>query len=127
MRKNTHNQNESKILEKIKWLSASILFILSFFMNYYLYKTNLLIRIFVISFLFICALGISLCTKKGKNLFSYIQMSKKEMQKIIWPEYKETLYTTFIVISVTVIISFILWSLDNIIFRLITFVISLRF
>ncbi|AHG60320.1 preprotein translocase subunit SecE [Buchnera aphidicola] len=127
MNKNSHKQNESKILEKIKWLSVSVFFILSIFINYYFYEKQLLLRILIIFFLVICSISILLCTKKGKNIFSYIKMSKKEMQKITWPEYKETLYTTFIVISVTIIISLILWGLDNIIFRLIAFIISLRF
>ncbi|QCI20205.1 preprotein translocase subunit SecE [Buchnera aphidicola (Brachycaudus cardui)] len=127
MKKNTYHQNESKILEKIKWLSVSIFFILSFIINYYFHEIHLLIRIFIISFLFLCAISILLCTKKGKSISSYIKLSKKEMQKIIWPTYKETLYTTLIVISVTIVISLLLWSVDNIIFRLIAFIISLRF
>ncbi len=127
MNKNNYNQKLSKILEKIKWLSASIFFVLLFFINYYFYKIQLLTHILIISFLIICIIKISLCTKKGKDIFLYIKMSQKEVQKIIWPKYKETLYTTLIVIFVTILISFLLWCLDSIIFRLIAFIISLRF
>jgi preprotein translocase subunit SecE len=126
MNKKSCNQ-KNKILEKIKWLFTSILFILLFFTNYYFDKIQLFIRILILSFLIICMIGTILSTKKGKKLLFYIKMSKNEMQKITWPNYKETLYTTFIVIAVTICISLLLWSLDSIIFRLIAFIISLRF
>ncbi|WAI18231.1 MAG: preprotein translocase subunit SecE [Buchnera aphidicola (Acyrthosiphon caraganae)] len=127
MNKNNYDRNKPKNLEKIKWLSISAFFILVFFVNYYFYQTQLFINVFIISFLVLCATGALICTKKGKYILSYIIMSKKEMQKIIWPKYKETLYTTLIVISITTIMSLLLWSVDNIIFRLIAFIISLRF
>jgi len=125
MNKNNYDQNKYKILEKVKWLSIS--FILLCFINYCFYKMPFFIYIFIISFLIFCAIGTLIYIKKVKYILSYIIMSKKEMQKIIWPKYKETLNTTLIVISVTILISLILWGIDTIIFRLITFVISLRF
>ncbi|QCI19629.1 MAG: preprotein translocase subunit SecE [Buchnera aphidicola (Brevicoryne brassicae)] len=127
MNKNNQNQKESQVLEKIKWLSISILFILSFLTYYYFYKMELYIRLVIMFFLIICAIRTLLWTVKGKHIISYIRVLKKEIKKIIWPEYKETLYTTLIVITITIFISFILWILDNIIFRLIAFIISLRF
>ncbi|ADP67605.1 preprotein translocase subunit SecE [Buchnera aphidicola str. JF98 (Acyrthosiphon pisum)] len=127
MNKHHYNRNKHKIPEKVKWISISIFFILSFLINMCFYETQLFIRIFIISCLMLCAIGTMIYTKKGKDILLYIVMSKKEMQKIIWPKYKETLYTTLIVISVTIFISFILWSIDSVIFRLIAFIISLRF
>lgn len=127
MNKNKHNQKASQFLEKIKWLSISILFILSFLTYSYFYKIQLSIRLFIISCFIICGIRTLLWTERGKYILSYIRVLKKEIKKIMWPEYKETLYTTLIVITITIFISFILWILDNIIFRLIAFIISLRF
>ncbi|QIQ41665.1 MAG: preprotein translocase subunit SecE [Buchnera aphidicola (Microlophium carnosum)] len=127
MNKNNYNRNKYKISEKIKWLSISIFLTLSFFINYYFDKTQLFVRIFIMSFLILCAIGTLIYTKKGEYLLSYIIMSKKEMQKIIWPKYNETLYTTLIVIVITIFMSLLLWGVDSIIFHLIAFIISLRF
>lgn len=127
MNKNNYNQKKSKILEKIKWLSILFFFLLLFFFTYYFYKTQLLIRTFFILLLILCIGRAFICTKKGKHILSCIIMSKNEMKKIIWPTYKDTLYTTLIIISVTILISFLLWCIDSIIFRLIAFIISLRF
>jgi len=125
--KNNNNQKKSQNLEKIKWLSIFILFILSFLTNYYFYQTKLSVRLLIISFLMVSAIRILLWTEKGRYILSYIKILKKEIQKIVWPEYKETLYTTLIVITITIFMSFILWIVDSVTFRLIEFIISLRF
>lgn len=124
---NPHSYKKSIILEKIKWLLISVLLIISILINYYFYDINFFLRIFFLSVLIIAASSLALYTKKVRYLLSYLSISKKEMQKIIWPKYQDTFYTTFIVISIAITISLILWGLDSIIFRLITFIISLRF
>lgn len=121
------NQKKYKYLEQIKWFFISIILITSIFINFFFDKLDFFTRVSIVALLIICAVSIAIYTKKAKNIFSYIYASKNEMKKIIWPQYKETLYTTFIIIFVTILISLILWSLDSIIFRLIAFIISLRF
>ncbi|CAL4318228.1 Protein translocase subunit SecE [Buchnera aphidicola (Protaphis terricola)] len=125
---NIHNskQKKSKNIEKIKWIFISVNLILCLLINYFFNTINSSIRIPLIIFLIIFSIGIAKYTKKGKSILLYINASKNEMKKIIWPSYKETLYTTFIIIFVTIIISLLLWCLDSIIFHLITFAISLR-
>ncbi|HMI77006.1 MAG TPA: preprotein translocase subunit SecE, partial [Buchnera sp. (in: enterobacteria)] len=56
----------------------------------------------------------------------FIYQSKNEIKKIIWPNQKETFYTTFIVVIATICMSLILWGLDNILFRLVSFITHLR-
>ena len=119
-------QKKNKNLEKIKWILIFINFILCVLVDYYFNKISFFIRISLIFFLISCTIGILISTEKGKFILSYINTLKNEMQKIIWPKYKETLYTTLIIIFVTIFMSLLLWGLDNIIFRLIAFVISLR-
>ncbi|QCI16886.1 preprotein translocase subunit SecE [Buchnera aphidicola (Aphis helianthi)] len=120
------NQKKNKNIEKIKWIFILINFILCILIHCYFNKINLFIRISLIIFLISCTIAILIYTKKGKAILAYINASKSEMQKIIWPKYKETLYTTFIIIFVTIFMSLLLWGLDSIIFRLIAFIISLR-
>ncbi|WP_348769457.1 preprotein translocase subunit SecE [Buchnera aphidicola] len=121
-----HNQKKNKIIEKIKWTFIFINFILCILIDCYLNKINFFIRFALITCLISFALGILIYTKKGKIILLYINSSKNEIQKIMWPKYKETLYTTVIIILVTIFMSLLLWGLDNIIFRLIAFVIGLR-
>lgn len=121
------DQKKAKNLEKIKWFFITAIFITSFFINNFFDKMGSFTRISIITLLVVFAISIALYTKKVKNVFVYINASKNEMKKITWPQYKETLHTTFIIISVTILISLLLWGLDSIIFRLIAFIISVRF
>ncbi|QCI24704.1 preprotein translocase subunit SecE [Buchnera aphidicola (Rhopalosiphum padi)] len=121
------NQKKTKNLEKIKWFFIILILITSFFIHIFFDKIGFFTRTSIITLLVGFAIGIAIYTKRVKDIFLYINASKNEMKKIIWPQYKETLYTTFIIISVTIVISLFLWGLDSIIFRLIAFIISLRF
>ncbi|WP_295163931.1 preprotein translocase subunit SecE [uncultured Buchnera sp.] len=121
------NQKKAKNLEKIKWFFIILILITSFFINSFFDKIGFFTRTSIITLLVGFAIIITIYTKRVKDIFLYINASKNEMRKIIWPQYKETLYTTFIIISVTIVISLFLWGLDSIIFRLIAFIISLRF
>ncbi|ALD15012.1 preprotein translocase subunit SecE [Buchnera aphidicola (Aphis glycines)] len=115
-----------KNTEKIKWIFICINFILCILIKNYLIKINFFIKSLLIIFLVICIIYTVIYTERGKSILLYIKASKSEMQKIIWPKYKETLYTTLIIIFVTIFMSLILWGIDNIIFRLIAFFISLK-
>ncbi|CAL4318207.1 preprotein translocase subunit SecE [Buchnera aphidicola] len=121
------NQKRYKSLEKIKWFLIAIILIISIFINLFFDKIQFFTRISILTLLLFCAIIIVCYTKKGKNFFLYINASKNEIKKIICPQYKETLYTTIIIISVTTVLSLLLWGIDSIIFRLIAFIISLRF
>ncbi|QCI23556.1 preprotein translocase subunit SecE [Buchnera aphidicola] len=59
-------------------------------------------------------------------MFFLIHETKQEIYKITWPNLTETFRTTIIVIITTFIISLILWGLDNILIRLVSFITSLR-
>jgi preprotein translocase subunit SecE len=121
------NQKKAKNLEKIKWFFIIIIFITLIFINNILDKVDFFTRIFIMILLTSISIGIAICTKQAKKFFLYINASKNEIKKMIFPQYKETLYTTLVIISVTVLMSLLLWGVDSIIFRFITFIISLRF
>ncbi len=68
--------------------------------------------IFVISilaafgtFFFIAPMGI--------NLHGYIRDSWRELQKVVWPERKETMQFTWIVFLFVLILSLFLWAVDS--------------
>lgn len=66
-------------------------------------------------------------TNKFKNILSFLNEAKNEARKVIWPSFKDTLHTTVIVITITIIMSIILWGLDAILFQLVSFITNLRF
>ncbi len=62
---------------------------------------------------------------KVKATLAFAREARVEM-KVIWPTRQETLQTTLIVAAVTAVMSLILWGLDGILVRLVSFITSLR-
>jgi len=71
--------------------------------------------------------GMALLTKKGKASLEFAREARIEMRKVIWPTRHETLQTTLIVALITLVMSLILWGIDSILVRLISFITGLRF
>lgn len=71
------------------------------------------------------ALFIAASTIKGSTFLSFAKESRMEVRKVIWPTRQEATQTTMIVLVATLIVGLILWGLDGIIVRLISFVTGL--
>ena len=64
---------------------------------------------------------------KGMATVAFAREARTEVRKVIWPTRQETLHTTLIVAAVTAVMSLILWGLDGILVRLVSFITGLRF
>ncbi|PPI88297.1 preprotein translocase subunit SecE [Candidatus Pantoea edessiphila] len=122
--------NEAKVslfsLEVTKWVVILTSLLTAILFNYYCKKITLYLRMIAIITLVIISICILFSTKTGKNFSAFIRESKAEIKKVTWPTYQETFRITLIVIAVTILMSLILWGLDNILVRLVSFVTTLR-
>ena len=85
------------------------------------------LRALAVVILIAAAGGVALLTTKGKATVAFAREARTEMRKVIWPTRQETLHTTLIVAAVTAVMSLILWGLDGILVRLVSFITGLRF
>lgn len=115
-----------KNYEYLKWMFILLIFILITIENQLLQDCHIIIKLLCILTTISINLILVYWTKQGKKFLSFIKASKMELHKIKWPSKQETLRTTLIVLLFTTIISLILWGLDQILFRVITFLISIR-
>ncbi|VFP87098.1 Protein translocase subunit SecE [Candidatus Erwinia haradaeae] len=114
-------------IEVYKWLGVMILVVTAIIGNA-LYRDMLFpVRILIIILLITAATILALLTVKGKAALNFTYQAHSEIRKIIWPTRQETFHTTFIVTAVTTIMSLILWGLDSILVRLVSFITGLRF
>lgn len=120
-------QKKKYFCKKIKWFIVSCLIFLVILNNYYGKSTLSFFHIFINFLLCSIAIYIILTTHKGKALISFVREATSEFKKVIWPTYQETLYTTLMIVMMTVLISLILWGLDNILIYFISFCTNLRF
>lgn len=117
-------KNKKNFLEFFKWLI--ILFSLFFsFSVFYIQELNFVTKSICILILLLISIIISVTTEKGKFIIAFIKAARIEINKIVWPSSKETLYTTLVVFIVTTITSIVLWGLDNILVRFISFITKL--
>lgn len=59
---------------------------------------------------------IFLTTAKGKSVWQFVQESKQEVKRVVWPTRDETIRTTLLVFGMVFIVGLILWLLDMFLF-----------
>ncbi len=127
MSANTEAQGSRRSLEAIKWIAVAILLMVAIVGNYYYRDIKLPLRALAVVIIIATAGGIALMTAKGKTTVTFAREARTEVRKVIWPTRQETLHTTLIVAAVTAVMSLILWGLDGILVRLVSFITGLRF
>ena len=95
--------------------------------RHYAAVRHLPLRALAVVILIAAAGGVALLTTKGKATVAFAREARTEVRKVIWPTRQETLHTTLIVAAVTAVMSLILWGLDGILVRLVSFITGLRF
>ncbi|TKI03121.1 preprotein translocase subunit SecE [Martelella alba] len=127
MSANTEAQGSGRSLEVLKWIVVAILLVVAIVGNYYYRDFSLPLRALVVVLLIAIAGGVALMTTKGKSTVAFAREARTEVRKVIWPTRQEALHTTLIVAAVTAVMSLILWGLDGILVRLVSFITGLRF
>ncbi|MGP1956710.1 MAG: preprotein translocase subunit SecE [Arsenophonus sp. NC-PE1-MAG3] len=124
---NSDTQESRRSFDVVKWLLVAILLIIAIVGNYYFRQYNLTLRVISVVIFTALASGIALWTTKGKATLIFFREARIEIRKVIWPTRQETLQTTLIVAAVTVVMALILFGLDGILVRLVSFITGLRF
>lgn len=113
--------------ETAKWLIVAALLVAAIVGNYYYRDFSLPLRALAVVVIIAVAGAVALMTAKGKATVAFAREARTEVRKVIWPTRQETLHTTLIVAAVTAVMSLILWGLDGILVRLVSFITGLRF
>lgn len=127
MSANTEAQGSGRGLEALKWLVVAVLLVVAIVGNYYYRAYSLPLRALAVVVVIAIAGAVALLTTKGKATVTFAREARTEVRKVIWPTRQETLHTTLIVAAVTAVMSLILWGLDGILVRVVSFITGLRF
>ena len=118
------NRESSTVADTLKLMaSVSILFasIVSF---YYFSEVSVLIRALVIIFSLVISLLIFFRTQRGIIFWDFLQGSRVEMRKVVWPTKQETIQTTLTVFIFVLILGIFFWLLDFILLYITTSITS---
>jgi preprotein translocase subunit SecE len=111
----THTEtNQSGVLDIIKLLLAAAAIIGGLY-SYYYYEFDLALPIRVLMVLAGTGIGIAIgmTSTQGQRLWHFIQGSRVEIRKVVWPTRQETTQTAIAVFVFTLIMAVFFWLLDS--------------
>ena len=106
------NKEISSTLDTLKMASAVAILLSSVFSFYYFAELSVLIRVLAVIFSVILSLMIFFSTQRGIIFWDFIQGSRVEMRKVVWPTKQETIQTTLTVFMFVLVLGIFFWLLD---------------
>ena len=91
---------------------ASLVVVASLFAYYYFDTTPVVIRAIGILASLVVAAALLYRTQLGQFLWQFIQGSRGEIRKVVWPTRQETTQTTLAVFLFLLVLGVFFWSLD---------------
>ena len=113
---NAKSETQASKLDTIKLASAVLLLIIAVAAFYYFADIMLLVRVIGLLVAVGAATAIVLTTEIGRNLRDFVQDSRTELRKVVWPTRQETLQTSLAVILMVIVMGIFLWLLDMLLF-----------
>jgi preprotein translocase subunit SecE len=104
---------ESGVLDTIKLLIAVAALVGGLYAYYY-YETEIAqaVRVLMVLGGTIAGIGIAMTSVQGQRLWHFIQGSRVEIRKVIWPTKQETTQTAIAVFVFTLVMMLFFWVLD---------------
>jgi preprotein translocase subunit SecE len=112
MNAKTETDTGSSPLDKLKVILA-IGLLVGGVAGYYIYEDSpAVIRIAGVLFSLAVAIGVFMTTSAGRDLWRFVQGSRIELRKVVWPTRQETMQTTLVIIFFVVLMGIFFWLLD---------------
>ena len=106
--------SESGVLDIIKLLIAAFALLGGLFAYYY-YETTVAqaLRVLMVLGGTAAGIGIAMTSTQGQRLWHFIQGSRVEIRKVVWPTKQETTQTAIAVFVFTLVLMLFFWALDS--------------
>ncbi|MGB5345263.1 MAG: preprotein translocase subunit SecE [Woeseia sp.] len=109
----TTETSGSGALDILKLLIAIAALIGGLFAYYYYVEVSLPLRVLMVLGGFAAGAGIAMTSAQGQRLKAFVQGSRVEIRKVVWPTRQETTQTALAVFVFTLILSLFFWGLDS--------------
>ena len=109
----TTQDSESGVLDILKLLIAAGALVGGLFAYYYYIEISLPLRVLMVLGGTVAGVAIALTSTQGKRLWAFIQGSRIEIRKVVWPTRQETTQTAIAVFVFTLIMALFFWALDS--------------
>ena len=99
-------------MDLIKSVLAAVLIVAGIGGYYYFPDSSVLARAVGVVASLAIAIAVFLTTTRGRELWRFIQTSRIELRKVVWPTRQETLQTGVAVVIFALIMGVFFWLLD---------------
>ena len=103
----------SSFIDTIKLLLSAAVLFSGLFSYYYYLQVSLPLRVLMVLGGLLAGTAIAMTSFQGKRLLSFIQSSRIEIRKVVWPTNQETSQTTMAVFVFTLVMGIFFWGLDS--------------
>ena len=111
---NSSAQTEkSSFIDTVKLLLSAAALFSGLFSYYYYLQVSLPLRVLMVLGGLLVGTAIAMTSFQGKQLFSFIQSSRIEIRKVVWPTNQATSQTTIAVFVFTLVLGIFFWGLDS--------------
>jgi preprotein translocase subunit SecE len=100
------------VLDLIKSVVSGSLIVAGIGAYYYYPDTSVLLRAVGVVASLVIAITVFLTTVRGRELWRFIQTSRIELRKVVWPTRQETMQTAVAVVVFAMIMGVFFWLLD---------------
>jgi preprotein translocase subunit SecE len=106
--------SQSGVLDTVKLLIATAALVGGLYAYYY-YETDVAqaLRVLMVLGGTVAGIGIAMTSAQGQRLWHFIQGSRVEIRKVVWPTKQETTQTAIAVFVFTLIMMLFFWALDS--------------
>jgi len=109
----TQNESQSGVLDIIKLLAGAGILVGGLYAYYYLLEWSLPLRALMVLGGLVVGIGIAMTSVQGQRLWAFIQGSRVEIRKVVWPTKQETTQTAIAVFIFTFVMAMFFWGLDS--------------
>ena len=107
------DESQSGVLDIIKLLAAAGILVGGLYGYYYLVEVSLPLRVLLVLGGLIVGVAVAMTSTQGQRLWAFIQGSRVEIRKVIWPTKQETTQTAIAVFVFTLVMALFFWALDS--------------
>lgn len=120
----TQLEDATSVADVIKLLLSPILVVLGVVGFYYYADIQLFYRVIALLVILVASSVVFFTTAKGKLLWGFIQESKQEFKRIVWPTKDEAVRTTVLVFVMVTVVGLVLWLFDMLFFSIVQFLMT---
>jgi preprotein translocase subunit SecE len=109
----TTETSESGALDVLKLLIAAALLVGGVFGYYWYLEWMLWVRVLLVLGGLAACIGVAATSTQGQRIWAFIQGSRIEIRKVVWPTRQETTQTAIAVFIFTLVMALFFWALDS--------------